>query len=93
MLFTANAFVRRDKLTLRRAAIRSQTSRGRCRGSPVDQRRRRVDVAYSAGNHNVKVGGTIGATKLTENFGFGITDPESNSPSSPDYNRTCARSI
>jgi hypothetical protein len=42
-------------------------------------------VTYSTGNHNVKVGGTIGATKLTENFGFGITDPDFNSPSSPDY--------
>ena len=45
----------------------------------------KVDVTYSTGNHNVKVGGTIGATKLTENFALGITDPDFNSPSSPDY--------
>ncbi len=35
----------------------------------------KADVAYTAGNHNVKVGGTISATKLDENFTFGITDP------------------
>ena len=32
-------------------------------------------MAYVAGNHNVKVGGTVSATKLHENFTFGITDP------------------
>ena len=28
----------------------------------------KVDLTYTAGNHNVKVGGTLSATKLTENF-------------------------
>ena len=37
-------------------------------------------MTYSSGNHNVKVGGTISATKLSENFGLGITDPTFNSP-------------
>ena len=27
------------------------------------------------GNHNVKFGGSIGATRLHEQFSFGITDP------------------
>jgi Carboxypeptidase regulatory-like domain len=87
VLFTANAFVRRDKLTYTPSSDPFADQPG-----TVSQDRQltntgaKVDVTYSAGNHNVKVGGTIGATKLTENFGFGITDPEFNSPSSPDYN-------
>src|SRR5262249_45615928 len=51
----------------------------------------KVDLAYTAGAHNVKVGGTVDATKLTENFTLGFTDPTANSPcflanglSSPD---------
>jgi hypothetical protein len=32
------------------------------------------------------MGGTIGATKLDEQFTIGFTDPEFNSPDSPDYN-------
>src|SRR5258706_1378370 len=35
----------------------------------------KVDVAYTSGMHNVKVGGSFSATKLKENFSFGITDP------------------
>jgi hypothetical protein len=87
VLFTANAFVRRDRLTYTPSSNPFADQPG-----TVSQDRQltnsgaKVDVTYSAGNHNVKVGGTIGATKLTENFGFGITDPEFNSPSSPDYN-------
>ena len=42
----------------------------------------KVDVTYSTSSHNVKIGGTISATKLKENFGLGITDPDFNSPSS-----------
>ena len=86
VLFTANAFVRRDKLTYSpsgdpfadQPATVSQDRQLTNTGA-------KVDVTYSAGNHNVKVGGTISATKLTENFGFGITDPEFNSPSDPAY--------
>src|SRR5262249_13723310 len=32
------------------------------------------------GNHNVKAGGSIGATRLHEQFSFGITDP-----TAPDF--------
>jgi len=86
VLFTANAFVRRDKLTYSPSSDPFADQ-----PATVSQDRQltntgaKVDVTYSAGNHNVKVGGTIGATKLTENFGLGITDPDFNSPSSPDY--------
>jgi hypothetical protein len=86
LLFTANAFVRRDKLTYAPsgdpfADQPATVSQGR----QLTNTGAKVDVTYSTGNHNVKVGGTIGATKLSENFGLGITDPEFNSPSTPDY--------
>ena len=86
VLFTANAFVRRDKLTYSPSSDPFADQ-----PATVSQDRQltntgaKVDVTYSTGNHNVKVGGTIGATKLTENFGLGITNPDFNSPSSPDY--------
>ncbi len=35
----------------------------------------KVDLSYLSGRHNLKFGGTIGATALHENFTFGITDP------------------
>jgi hypothetical protein len=44
----------------------------------------KVDVAYSSGAHNVKVGGTVSATKVDENFTLGITDPTD--PSFADQN-------
>jgi hypothetical protein len=37
-------------------------------------------VSYTAGAHNVKLGGMIGATRLNENFTIGFTDPTFNSP-------------
>ena len=35
----------------------------------------KADVAVTLGNHNLKFGGSIGATRLHEQFTFGITDP------------------
>lgn len=40
----------------------------------------KADVAYNIGDHNVKVGGSISATQLNENFTIGFTDPSFNSP-------------
>ena len=40
----------------------------------------KADLSYTAGAHNVKVGGTISATRLAENFTLGFTDPAVNSP-------------
>ncbi len=37
-------------------------------------------MSYTAGNHNVKVGGTISATQLDEHFTIGFTDPDFNAP-------------
>ena len=35
----------------------------------------KADVSITLGAHNLKVGGSIGATRLQERFTFGITDP------------------
>jgi hypothetical protein len=86
-LFTANAFVRQDHLFYTPspdpfADLPATVSQDRkLRNIGV-----KADVAYTTGAHNLKVGGTINATKLDENFTFGITDPEFNSPESPDFN-------
>jgi len=41
---------------------------------------------WSSGIHEVKVGGVFKAYPMKEFFRFGITDPNFNDPSSPDYN-------
>jgi hypothetical protein len=40
----------------------------------------RADVSYVKGIHNMKLGGTLQHTLLTENFGVGLTDPTINDP-------------
>ena len=80
-LFSANGFVRRDHLTYRPSPDPFSDDSG-----SVSQDRVltnygvKADVAYSSGNHNVKVGGTLSATKLDEAFTLGLTDPTINSP-------------
>ena len=80
-LFTANGFVRQDHLTYSPSADPFADQ-----PASVSQDRKltnlgvKADVSYTAGNHNVKVGGTISATKLNENFTIGFTDPTFNSP-------------
>ena len=80
-LLTANAFVRQDHLTYSPSADPFADS-----PATVSQDRKltnlgiKADVAYTTGNHNVKVGGTIGATKLDEKFTIGLTDPSLNAP-------------
>jgi hypothetical protein len=75
-LFTANGFVRKDHLTYTPSPNSFDDT-----PATVSQDRKltnfgvKADVAYTAGNHNVRFGGTISATKLQENFTFGITDP------------------
>src|SRR5205085_4593879 len=44
----------------------------------------KADVAYVNGNHNAKFGAQFQHTFLTENFQFGITDPNFNDPASAD---------
>ena len=86
-LFTANAFVRQDHLIYTPSPdpfsdLPASVSQDRTlRNIGV-----KADVAYAAGAHNVKAGGTINATRLDERFTLGITDPDFNSPASPDFN-------
>jgi hypothetical protein len=76
MLLTANGFARQDRVTYLPSANPFADS-----PATVSQERRltnfgaKVDVAYTAGMHNVKFGGTIDATKLTEHFTLGVTVP------------------
>ena len=43
------------------------------------------DLSYVKGRNNAKFGVQISHTFLTEGFQFGITDPEFNDPTSPDF--------
>jgi hypothetical protein len=80
-LFSANGFVRRDKLAYVPSADPFADQPG-----TVSQNRSltnfggKVDLAYTSGAHNWKFGGTIGATRLNEQFTIGFTDPAFNSP-------------
>jgi hypothetical protein len=75
-LFTANGFVRRDHLTYTPSADPFNDT-----PATVSQDRMltnfgaKADVAMTLGNHNLKFGGSIGATRLHEQFLLGITDP------------------
>ena len=57
----------------------------------VSQQRRlnnvgvKADLAYTKGINNAKFGVQFQHTFLTENFQFGITDPDFNDPASPDF--------
>jgi len=47
----------------------------------------RIENAITTGDHNIKVGGSISATRLTdEHFTLGFTDPTFNDLASPDFN-------
>ncbi len=76
LLLTANGYARRDHLVYTPSPNPFDDT-----PATVSQDRTllnyggKVDVAYSAGIHNVKVGAVVNATPLTENFIFGITDP------------------
>jgi len=45
----------------------------------------RADVSYVNGINNIKFGGQVQATHLSEGFQFGITDPDFNDPESPNF--------
>lgn len=45
----------------------------------------KADVSYVKGIHNAKFGVQFSHTLLTEGFNFGITDPDFNDPTSPDF--------
>jgi hypothetical protein len=78
-LLTVNPFVRRDQLNY-------YPSRDPFNDTPVTASQNRVlmnygvkaDLAYTHGNHDIKMGLQIQQTRLLENFSFGITDPSYN---------------
>src|SRR5712675_1294920 len=83
-LFTLGAFVRRDVFDYYPSANVFADGTGLIPGgssATLNQHRTltnaglRSDVSYVKGANNIKVGGTFQHTFLTENFNFGITDP------------------
>ncbi len=80
-VLTANAFVRRDRLSYAPspnplADIPGTVSQNRT----LTNVGAKVDVEYTSGVHDLKVGGTVSATKLDEHFSLGFTDPAFNAP-------------
>ncbi len=86
-LFTANGFVRQDHLIYKPSADPFNDT-----PATVGQDRTlmnmgvKADVAITAGRHNIKFGGTVGATRLHEQFTFGITDPTDSAFADEDGN-------
>ena len=75
-LFTANGFVRRDHLTYMPSADPfNDTPATISQDRMLTNLGAKADIAMTLGNHNLKFGGSIGATRLHEQFSFGITDP------------------
>jgi hypothetical protein len=81
LLLAANLFVRRDRVDYTPSANPLADQPG-----TVSQNRElrnigaKVDVSYFHGMHNIKVGGAVSDTKLTEAFSLGLTDPTVNAP-------------
>jgi len=76
ILLSANAFVRHDHLTYLPSAnafadLPATVSQDRT----LTNYGFKADLTYTAGNHNLKFGGSVTATPLRENFTLGITDP------------------
>ena len=81
LLFSANVYVRRDKVEYTPSVDPFSDQPG-----TVSQNRElrnigtKVDVSYFRGAHNIKIGGIVSATKLKEQFALGLTDPTVNTP-------------
>jgi hypothetical protein len=83
-LFTFGGFVRQDKFNYYPSGNVFADGTGLIPGgssATLNQQRKltnaglRTDVSYVKGKHNIKAGATFQHTFLTENFNFGITDP------------------
>ena len=84
-LFTANGFVRRDRVSyLPSADPFADTPATISQDRVLLNMGVKADLSISSGAHNVKFGGTFSATRLHEQFTFGITDPAD--PSFQDEN-------
>src|SRR5581483_6096247 len=81
VLLTANGYVRQDHLTYTPSANPFADQPG-----SVSQDRTlrnvggKVDLAYTTGDHNIKVGGSVSTTRLHEQFTLGFTDPAAGFP-------------
>jgi len=75
-LFSANGYVRHDHLIYTPSANPLlDTPASISQDRTLTNYGAKADVSYASGAHNLKVGGTISATRLNENFSMGITDP------------------
>src|SRR5262249_46041035 len=80
-VLTANGFLRQDHLTYTPSANPFADTPG-----TVSQDRTltnmggKVDLELASGHHDLKLGGTVSATRLAEQFTIGFTDPTFNSP-------------
>jgi hypothetical protein len=93
-LFTVGAFVRHDQFNYYPSGNVFADGTGAIPGgssATLNQDRKltnaglRSDVSYVKGIHNVKAGVTFQHTFLTENFNFGITNPNFNDPASSTF--------
>jgi hypothetical protein len=80
-VLTANAFVRRDHLLYTPSPDPfSDTPGSVSQDRTLTNTGGKVDVEYAKGAHDIKVGGTVSATRLDERFTIGFTDPAFNAP-------------
>jgi hypothetical protein len=76
MLFTANGYVRRDHVTYSPSPDPlNDTPASVSQDRTLTNMGFKADVTVARGAHNIKFGGTLGATRLHEGFTFGVTDP------------------
>ncbi|HVZ20463.1 MAG TPA: TonB-dependent receptor [Vicinamibacterales bacterium] len=86
-LLTANAYVRRDHLTYSPSAnplVDVPASVGQDR--TLQDMGGKADLTIVTGPHSLKFGATVSATRLHEQFSFGITDPTSGDFADDDGN-------
>jgi hypothetical protein len=86
-LFTANGFVRRDHLTyLPSPNPLDDTPATVSQDRTLSNMGAKADLTMTLGAHSLKFGGSIGATRLHEQFTFGITDPTDSAFAGEDGN-------
>src|SRR5579864_2306186 len=74
LLLTANGYVRHDHLVYSPSANPlADTPASISQDRTLTNYGAKVDLSYASGAHNVKVGGTVSATRLNENFSMGVT--------------------
>jgi hypothetical protein len=80
-VLTINGYVRRDRVTYAPSADPfADTPATMAQTRTLTNGGGKVDVAIVRGKNTIKIGGTIGATRLGEDFTLGLTDPTFNSP-------------